>query len=125
MAAPRKKPAPRVDARAAATWPCLKDMGTQCELMVLVVPNAGHTACVGLQEDALRVRLAAPPLEGRANLALQKWLAHALKLPRRAVTLISGDTSRRKRLRVDVPADAVARWLDEQAPTKSSGPGRG
>jgi uncharacterized protein len=123
MAAPRMKPTPLAGSHVTTAWPCLRDMSTHCELTVLVVPNAGHTACVGLQEDALRVRLAAPPIEGRANLALQKWLVHELKLPRRAVNLISGDTSRRKRLRIDASADTIARWLDAQGPPTPPGPG--
>jgi uncharacterized protein YggU (UPF0235/DUF167 family) len=50
---------------------------------VQVVPNAGRTACAGFHDGALRVRLQAPPIEGRANAALLQWLAQSLGLPAR------------------------------------------
>ena len=101
---------------AADDLPCLKAsrIGAGCELLVQVVPNAGHTAVAGLHDGALRVRLAAPPIEGRANAELLQWLARALRLPRRAVTLAGGDLSRRKRLHVDCPPEALAAWLRDQ-----------
>lgn len=46
--------------------------------------------------DALKIRLAAPPVDGKANDALQRYLAEALAIPRSAITLKSGQTSRRK-----------------------------
>jgi uncharacterized protein len=82
-----------------------------CELLVHVVPNAARTACAGLHDGALRVRLAAPALEGRANAALVAWLAEALGLPRRAVQLVAGETGRRKRLRIAADARDVDAWL--------------
>lgn len=105
-----------------ADLPCLKAdrAGTGCELWVQVVPNAGRTAVAGLHDGALRVRLAAPPIEGRANAELLQWLARALGLPRRAVTLAGGDLSRRKRLHVDCAPERLAAWLRLQL--KESGP---
>ena len=79
-----------------------------------VVPNAGRTACAGFHDGALRVRLQALPIEGRANAALLQWLAKSLGLPRRAVTMVSGDAARRKRVQIDCPAAAVAAWLRVQ-----------
>ncbi len=93
---------------------CLEVSGDGCNLLVQVVPNAGHTSFAGLYDGALRVRLAAPPIEGRANAALLVWLAKSLGLPKRAVVLISGDSARRKRLRIDCDADRVRSWLLEQ-----------
>jgi uncharacterized protein (TIGR00251 family) len=49
---------------------------------------------------ALRLRLQAPPVDGKANQALVKWLAGRLGVPQQAVTLARGETSRRKQLRV-------------------------
>lgn len=101
---------------AADDLPCLKasrgDGG--CELLVHVVPHAGRTAVIGLHDGALRVRLAAPPIEGRANAELLQWLARALGLPRRAVTLAAGGQSRRKRLHVDCPPATLSAWLRDQ-----------
>lgn len=99
---------------ASADMPCLKATPGGCELLVQVVPNAGHTALAGLHGDALRVRLAAPPIEGRANAALIQWLAKSLGLPRRGVTLVGGDLSRRKRMQIDCPVQQVAEWLRTQ-----------
>jgi uncharacterized protein len=98
----------------SADLPCLKAIASGCELLVQVVPNAGHTALAGLHGDALRVRLAAPPIEGRANAALMQWLAKSLGLPRRAVTLVGGDLSRRKRLQLECSVQQVADWLHAQ-----------
>jgi uncharacterized protein (TIGR00251 family) len=51
--------------------------------------------------DALRVRLAAPPVDGAANEALTRFLAERLRVPRSAVRLVSGETSRTKLVDVD------------------------
>jgi uncharacterized protein len=85
-------------------------------LLVQVVPNAARTACAGLHGDALRLRLAAPALEGRANAALLAWLAVALGLPKRGVRLLAGDTTRRKRVALDCAPEAVTAWLDRVCP---------
>jgi len=78
---------------------------------VAVTPNAPRTDACGLHDGCLRVRLHAPPVDGKANDALVAWLAGELGLPRRGVQLLRGDTSRRKQLAVDAPPAAVARWL--------------
>lgn len=99
---------------AFADLPYLKARDDGCELLLQVVPNAGHTALAGLHGDALRVRLAAPPVEGRANAVLIQWLAKSLGLARRDVSLLGGDLSRRKRMQIDCPPERVASWLREQ-----------
>jgi uncharacterized protein YggU (UPF0235/DUF167 family) len=93
-------------------WPCLKEYGTGCVLLLAVVPNARHTAVDGLHDGCLRLRLAAPPVEGKANEALVAWLAGALHLPKRGARLLRGTASRRKQVELDLPASAVAAWLD-------------
>ncbi len=95
----------------APAWPCLGTREGGCLLRVAVSPNARRTAAEGLHDGALRVRLAAQPVEGQANAALLAWLAAELRLPRRAVRLRRGDTARRKEVELDTPADAVAAWL--------------
>lgn len=92
-------------------WPCLAARGEGALLAVAVVPNAKRTAVDGLHDGALRVRLAAPPVDGKANDALVAWLAGELGLPRRAVRLLRGASSRRKQLEIDLDAAAVAAWL--------------
>jgi uncharacterized protein (TIGR00251 family) len=97
---------------APSRWPCVlvADHGTL--LLVSVMPNAKRTEAVGLHDGMLRVRLAAPALEGRANDALIEWLASQLKLPKRAIELRHGASARRKRLAIDVPAERVLAWLE-------------
>lgn len=100
---------------------CLKESCDGCELLVQVVPHAARTACAGFHDGALRVRLAVPPIEGRANAALLSWLAQSLGLPRRAVVLVRGDTHRRKRVHLDCDAAHVAAWLRSQPGMDSAG----
>lgn len=63
---------------------------------VRAVPRAGRTALDGTSEGALRVRLAAPPVEGAANQALLAFLADTLGLPKRDLTVTGGGRGRRK-----------------------------
>ncbi|MBC7941700.1 MAG: DUF167 domain-containing protein [Chitinophagaceae bacterium] len=74
-------------------------------------PNAKRTAADGLHDGALRVRLCAPPVDGKANQLLIDWLAGELGLPRRAVRLVRGEVSRRKWVEIDAPVERVAGWL--------------
>ena len=93
-------------------WPCLRSAGADaCILTVSVQPNARQTEVVGLHEGALRVKLAAPPIDGQANAALTAWLAKELGLPKRAVRLRRGAAARHKQLEIDAPAPAVQAWL--------------
>src|SRR5690606_7307060 len=82
------------------------------EIDVQVVPRASRSRVVGLQADRLKVQLAAPPVDGAANEELESLLARALSVPRRAIELVRGGTSKRKTLRVaGVTADVVRRTL--------------
>jgi len=79
---------------------------------VRVVPRAGRTALAGERDGALLVRLAAAPIEGAANEVLVAALARALDLPKRAITLLSGEHGRDKRLLIaGTTAGAIARRL--------------
>lgn len=79
---------------------------------VRVQPRASRSEIVGEHGGALRVRLGAPPVDGAANEALVELLAKALGVPRRAVRVVSGLTSRGKTVEVDgVDADAVRRLV--------------
>jgi uncharacterized protein YggU (UPF0235/DUF167 family) len=79
---------------------------------VAAVPNAARTEAVGLHDQALKVRLAAQPIEGAANDAMQRWLAAALGVSRQRVSLLRGASGRRKRWRVEASAAQVAQWLE-------------
>ena len=83
-----------------------------CTLAVKAVPNAPVSACAGWLGGSLRVKVRAPALDGRANEALCAFLAGELGLPRRAVSLLRGEKSRQKVVRIDgLPADEVRRRL--------------
>lgn len=69
-------------------------------LELYVQPNAKLTEVIGEHDGALKVRLHAPPLDGRANQALLAWLAERLGLARRQIILVAGQASRRKRIQV-------------------------
>lgn len=63
---------------------------------VQVVPRASRSEIVGEHNGALRVRLAAPPVDGAANEELIRTLARALKLPRSAIEIVAGHRSKLK-----------------------------
>ena len=69
-------------------------------LTLHIQPGAKKTEFAGLHGDALKIRLAAPPVDGKANEALIRFIADTLKLPKSAINLKSGQTSRRKVLEV-------------------------
>jgi uncharacterized protein (TIGR00251 family) len=76
-------------------------------LTIHVTPNAKTTAIVGWQEDGtLKLRLAAKPIDGEANTALIKALAKLLDVPKSAITLTHGATSRTKRLEISLLSPA-------------------
>jgi uncharacterized protein (TIGR00251 family) len=97
-------------------WPCLSPHGEGVALRLAVVPNAKRTEVDGLHDGALRVRLAAPPIEGRANDELVAWLAKSVGVPRRAVALAQGASGRRKRVLIDVPIATAEAWLARVLP---------
>jgi uncharacterized protein (TIGR00251 family) len=67
---------------------------------VRVVPRASRSEVVGLHDGALRIRIAAPPVEGAANRELVKFLAQRFKVAQAAITLISGASSKSKIIRI-------------------------
>lgn len=75
-----------------------------------VVPNAKVTQLDGLHDAALRIRLHAPPVDGKANEALLDWLARQLEVPRRTVALLRGLAARRKQVVVNPEVVGLARW---------------
>lgn len=84
--------------------------GTYVE--VRVIPRASRTALAGERDGALVVRLAAPPVDGKANAALLAFLARTLDLPPRRVSLVHGDAARQKRVLIaGLTLDDVRRRL--------------
>ena len=88
--------------------PWLTDTPDGAVLNLRIVPRAAKNAIQGEHGDALKVRLCAPPVDGAANAALVEFLAEAFSLPRARVQLLSGQTSRNKRvLLAGFPASRV------------------
>lgn len=84
--------------------------GDAVRFTVRVQPRASRSEVAGLHGDALRCRLAAPPVDGEANEALVRLLADLLGVPRRAVRIAGGHASRSKLVEVDgVGVEAVRR----------------
>jgi uncharacterized protein (TIGR00251 family) len=90
-------------------------------LAVSVQPGARRTAVDGWHDGTLRIRLVAPPVDGQANELLVAWVAEQLALPRRAVSLVRGQTARRKWLAIDAPPAAVLRWFETLALSPPAG----
>lgn len=80
----------------AGSWCRRAADGATLTLTLHVQPGAKRTGAAGLHGNALRIRLAAPPVEGKANRALIAWLAQAFEVPERRVRLLRGEKSREK-----------------------------
>ena len=72
-----------------------------CRLEAKVIPGASRDEVAGTMGNAVKIKLRAPPVEGRANEALVEFLSEQLDLPRRAISLERGETSRQKLLRIE------------------------
>jgi len=70
-------------------------------LLVHVVPNAKENRVVGQHGDAIKIKLKARPIEGRANEALCRFLAERLGVPERSVSVLRGAKSRDKMIRIE------------------------
>lgn len=88
-------------------WICQR--GHDVEILLRVVPRASRTEVAGTVGDALKIRLNAPPVEGKANKALLKFLARRLGVRTSEITLLGGETSRNKRVTVTGMTAAHAR----------------
>ena len=74
---------------------------SRCTLELKIIPNAPRNEIVGWLGEALKVKVHAPALEGRANDELLEFLAGKLNIHRRTVTLLRGDKSRQKVVQID------------------------
>lgn len=81
-------------------------------LVVHVVPRARRTEVCGRHGDAIKIKLAAPPVDGAANAELVRFVAERLRVPRSAVTITSGAAGGRKIIAVrGVPSRSLERAL--------------
>ena len=78
----------------------IKSENNACLLTIKATPRASRNEIAGVQAEWLRVRLQAPPVDGKANACLIAFLADQLGVAKAAISLVSGDTSRAKRVRI-------------------------
>jgi uncharacterized protein (TIGR00251 family) len=78
-------------------------------LDVKVIPRAGRTALAGIRDGSVLIRLAAAPVEGAANAELIAFLANLLDIPKRSISIVAGEKSRQKRVRIDGVTDETVR----------------
>jgi len=78
------------------------------ELDVRVIPRAARDELAGVRAGRLLVRVTAPPLDGRANAAVCALLAKASGVPKGAVSVVRGEASRDKRVRIEGVGDERA-----------------
>jgi uncharacterized protein (TIGR00251 family) len=92
--------------------PWIKSTPTGVTINVYVAPRASINKVAGLHNKALKVTLAAPPVDGAANKALLEFLAKTFGVPRTAVSLVSGQASRNKVVQIlDIGVDEAKRLL--------------
>lgn len=115
---------PPPEPASPALAPPWREIPGGVELAARLTPRGGAAAIEGIAEmggqTVLRVRVAAPPVDGAANAALIDCLARALDLPRSAITLVAGHRARVKRLRLIGP-DLAARLAALTAPDRRGG----
>lgn len=70
------------------------------DFQVRVQPRAPFNEICGMAEGALKLRVKAPPVQGKANKAVEEFLAEVLQVSKTKVRILSGETSRRKRVRI-------------------------
>ena len=79
---------------------CLREQadGASVSLSIHVRPKASRTRLAGLHGEALKLCITSPPVDGKANAAVIRFFAKLFKIPKAAVTIASGESSRDKRL---------------------------
>lgn len=70
-------------------------------LKIFVQPRASRNKFCGIHDGELKLQLTSPPVDGAANECCREFLAKQLKRPKSSITIISGETSRHKRLRIE------------------------
>jgi len=78
--------------------------GTSLTLDLQIQPGAARDELVGLHGERFKIRISAPPVDGRANRHLIDYLAEIFGVPRSRITLLRGETGRAKTVRIDSPA---------------------
>lgn len=84
----------------------LNEKADEVIINVHAQPGAKRSAIVGLYGDKLKIAIATPPVDGKANKALIAYIAKTLEIPKSKINIISGESSREKRIRIqDITAN--------------------
>ncbi|MEQ1921850.1 MAG: DUF167 family protein [Pyrinomonadaceae bacterium] len=68
---------------------------------IRVVPRASRTEIVGIHDETLKIRIASPPVDGAANAEIIRFLAKTFGVSKRDVFILSGETSKNKRIKIE------------------------
>ncbi len=82
------------------------------DLFVTARPASGKNEITGVFDDALKIKIKAPAVEGAANKELVKFLSKSFKIPKSEIRFVAGETSKRKRIRLP-KSQKLLEWLDE------------
>jgi uncharacterized protein (TIGR00251 family) len=82
--------------------------GRDLILRVRVQPRASKDEVVGLQGGSVKIRITAPPIDGKANAHLIRFLATTFGVPKSRIRILSGETGREKRLHIESPSKLPA-----------------
>ncbi len=86
---------------------------SQAVIRIRLTPRSSRNQVLGLKDGVFRIKLTAPPVDGKANQALIAFLSKALHVPKGNVTLVSGDASRDKTIRIHgMTGEEVERVLE-------------
>lgn len=77
--------------------------GDDLILWIKAQPKSSRNGFAEILDDAIKLRITAPPVDGKANAHLVAWLAKHFRVPKSSVIIEKGDTSRRKRIRICGP----------------------
>ena len=97
------------------TAPWVSAVKNACRLAVQVSPNARKSEIASFDGDALKIRLQAPPVDGKANEALVQFLAKKLRIPKKSIEITHGHTNKHKLLLIDagMAPDDIEKKLTE------------
>ncbi len=93
-------------------WYDIKEEGSM-DLFVSVRPNSGKNAFAGIYDNTLKIYIKAPAIDGAANKELIKFLSKSFKIPKSKILFLSGETSKRKRIRLPIN-EKVEEFIDAE-----------
>ncbi len=77
---------------------CIEQKGADILIRVFIQPKSSKNEIIGPHNDAIKIKITAPPIDGEANTGLIEFLAKLFKIPKRDLQIIKGETSRQKTL---------------------------